>query len=47
MALLRAVFYCRCSTEEESQVDALNKQILESEACIGEQGWCLVDRYVE
>ncbi len=47
MALLRAVFYCRCSTEEESQVDALHKQVLESEACIQEQGWCLVDRYVE
>lgn len=47
MPLLRAVFYCRCSTEEESQIDALHKQVLESEACIGEQGWCLVDRYVE
>ncbi|MCI8948914.1 MAG: recombinase family protein [Lachnospiraceae bacterium] len=47
MALLRAVFYCRCSTEEETQVDALNKQVLESEACIQEQGWFLVGRYVE
>ncbi len=47
MALKRAVIYCRCSTEEESQADALKNQVLESEACIREQGWVLVDRYVE
>lgn len=47
MALLRAVIYCRCSTEEESQVDALKNQITESEVCVKEQGWFLVDRYVE
>ena len=47
MSILRAVFYCRCSTEEESQVDALHNQELESEACIREQGWCLAGSYVE
>ncbi len=47
MALLRAVIYCRCSTEEESQIDALRNQVNESEACIKDQGWFLVDRYVE
>lgn len=45
--MLRAAIYCRCSTEEESQVDALKNQVSESEACVQEQGWFLVDRYVE
>ena len=47
MASARAVIYCRCSTEEESQVDALHNQVVESEVCVREQGWSLVDRYVE
>lgn len=47
MGLLRAAIYCRCSTEEESQVDALKKQVKESEDCIRAQGWCLTERYVE
>lgn len=47
MKLLRAVTYCRCSTEEESQVDALRNQVIESEECVKEQGWFLVDKYVE
>lgn len=47
MAVPRAVIYCRCSTEEESQADALRNQILESEACVRERGWRLADRYVE
>ena len=47
MALPRAVIYCRCSTEEESQTDALRKQVAESENCVREQGWVLSDRYVE
>ncbi|MEG0566173.1 MAG: recombinase family protein, partial [Hungatella sp.] len=45
--MLRAAIYCRCSTEEESQVDALKNQLAESEACVQEQGWFLADRYVE
>lgn len=47
MPKLRAVIYCRCSTEEESQVDALKKQVLEAKACVKENGWLLVDEYVE
>lgn len=42
-----AVIYCRCSTEEESQVDALRKQVIEAENCVRENGWFLADRYVE
>ena len=47
MEKLRAVIYNRCSTEEESQKDALIKQVQESKNCIAEQGWALVDAYVE
>lgn len=47
MEKLRAVIYNRCSTEEESQKDALVKQIQESKNCVFEQGWELVDAYVE
>lgn len=45
--MLRAVFYARCSTEEESQKDALVQQVKEAEVCIKEQGWTLADRYIE
>lgn len=44
---LRAVIYCRCSTEEESQKDALQKQVMEAKACAEENGWLLADQYVE
>lgn len=44
---LRAVIYNRCSTEEESQKDALVKQVQEAKNCVFEQGWELVDAYVE
>lgn len=47
MEKLRAVIYNRCSTEEESQKDALAKQVQESKNCVAEQGWILVDAYVE
>ncbi len=43
----RAVTYNRCSTEEESQKDALVKQVQEAKECVREQGWKLVDTYVE
>lgn len=42
-----AVIYCRCSTEEESQVDALKNQVIEARTCAKENGWTLVDEYVE
>ena len=35
----RAVIYNRCSTEEESQKDALIKQVQESKCCVLEAGW--------
>lgn len=45
--VLRAVAACRCSTEEESQRDALVNQVKEAKACIASKGWVLVDTYVE
>lgn len=45
--MLRAVLYCRCSTEEESQKDALIKQVQEAEECIRQKEWILADSYVE
>ncbi|MCF2554410.1 recombinase family protein [Faecalicatena contorta] len=44
---MRAVLYARCSTEEESQRDALVKQVQEAEECIKCHNWTLVDRYIE
>lgn len=43
----RAVTYNRCSTEEESQRDALAKQVQEAQNCVREHGWELVGCYVE
>lgn len=45
--MLRAVVYARCSTEEESQKDALVKQVAEAKECVIKNGWLLVDVYVE
>lgn len=45
--MLRAVIYCRCSTEEESQQDALIQQVQESRKSVQQQGWLLVDEYIE
>lgn len=45
--MLRAVIYARCSTEEESQIDALKKQVEEAKACVQENDWILMDSYVE
>ena len=45
--MIRAVIYCRCSTEEESQKNALEKQVAEAESGVRQYGWVLVDRYVE
>lgn len=45
--MLRAVIYARCSTEEESQKDALVKQVAEAKECVSKNGWVLVDSYVE
>ncbi len=45
--VLRAVIYARCSTEEESQIDALRNQVEEAKTCVVENGWTLIDVYVE
>lgn len=45
--MLRAVIYARCSTEEESQKDALVKQVAEAKECVMKNGWLLVDAYIE
>lgn len=43
----RAAIYCRCSTEEESQKNALVKQVQEAKECVESNDWILVDTYVE
>lgn len=45
--MLRAVIYARCSTEEESQKDALKNQVAEAKECVRQNDWQLTDIYVE
>lgn len=45
--MYRAVIYCRCSTEEESQQDALKKQTQEARTAVKEKGWLLAGEYIE
>ena len=47
MSAFRAVIYCRCSTEEESQIGALKKQVVEATQAVARKGWNLVDKFVE
>lgn len=47
MPPLRAVTYNRCSTDEESQKDALAKQVIEAKEAVESKGWLLMDIYVE
>lgn len=44
---LRAVIYCRVSTQEQTQKDALKIQVDEAMRCVAENGWILVGEYVE
>lgn len=44
---MRAVIYARCSTEEESQKDALVNQVREAKDCVKRMNWMLVDTYIE
>ena len=44
---LKAVFYCRVSTEEEKQLNALSKQVQECKDVIKAKGWELVDQYID
>ncbi|MFI3225771.1 MAG: recombinase family protein [Clostridia bacterium] len=47
MAQERAVFYARVSTEEERQLNALEKQVQENKDIIISKGWKLVDGYID
>lgn len=44
---IRAVFYARVSTEEEEQLNAIEKQIEENRDTIREKGWILIDEYID
>lgn len=44
---LRAVFYARVSTEEEKQLNAIEKQIDENREIIRNRGWVLTDEYID
>lgn len=44
---LRAVFYARVSTEEEKQLNALEKQIQENRDVISNNGWELIGEYID
>lgn len=43
----RAVIYCRVSTDEEIQINALESQIQEAKQTVREKGWLLVGEYVD
>lgn len=46
--IYKVVFYARVSTEEEKQINALEKQIEELTGFINSQiNWCLVDKYID
>ena len=45
--MTRAVIYCRCSTEEECQKDALIRQAAEARECVRRLNWSLEDEYIE
>lgn len=43
----RAAIYCRVSTEDEVQINALEKQIEEAKLSVSSNGWTLVDEYID
>ena len=45
--MTRAVIYCRCSTEEECQKDALIRQAAEARECVRRLNWSLEDEYID
>lgn len=47
MDIVRAAIYARCSTEEESQRDALKAQAEEARECVRSHGWTLAEEYIE
>lgn len=44
---MRAVIYCRVSTDEDSQVNALESQIQEAKNCIISHNWDFIDNYID
>lgn len=47
MNMVRAAIYARCSTEEESQRDALKAQVEEAREWVRKKGWELAEEYIE
>ena len=43
----KAVIYCRVSTQEKVQIDALQIQIKEARKTVADNKWILVDQYIE
>ena len=43
----RAVIYCRVSTQEQAQRDALAVQVQEAQNAVKSNEWVLVDQYIE
>lgn len=44
---LRAVVYCRVSTNSDSQTESLDKQVKEAVDAVGQLGYELVDRFID
>ena len=44
---MRAVIYCRVSSDNEPQIEALSNQIAEAEAAVKAKGWMLVDTFID
>lgn len=44
---MRAVYYCRVSTEQEIQLEALGDQIEEAKYCIMSKNWRLIGGYID
>ena len=45
--VLRAVYYCRVSTEDENQASSIRNQREESINVIQNKGWILIEGYVD
>ncbi len=45
--MTKAVIYCRVSTEDEIQLNALEKQVEEAKLAVVKNGWVLADTYVD
>ena len=45
--MVKAVIHCRVSTDDEIQINALDKQIEEAKEAVKQNGWILVDEYID